>query len=140
MIKGILLSSHTHEMWLNCKVIKSGNPHFYITPPPPFHIYLPFLVKNFVPSQVTQLLQGPTTPPPHTQTPPPLRHKTFFGDKYILRHILQRNITDFSPNLTPWSVKVRYNVYFQHKISAIYDRKRFSRKRQKLFVPLNLIC
>ena len=27
--------------------------------------------------------------------------KKFFGKKYILRYILQRNITDFSPNLTP---------------------------------------
>ena len=29
-----------------------------------------------------------------------IRQKTFFGEKYILRYILQRNITDFSRNLT----------------------------------------
>ena len=34
---------------------------------------------------------------------PQIRHKTFFGEKYILRYILQ-NITDFSPSLTPWSL------------------------------------
>ena len=30
-----------------------------------------------------------------------MRQKTLHGEKYILIYILQGNITDFSPNLTP---------------------------------------
>ena len=66
--------------------------------------------------------------------------QNLYGWKYILRHILQRNITGFCPNLTPWSLKVRHNVYFLQKITVIDDSKLFSRRRQKSFVSLNLIC
>ena len=41
-----------------------ATPHFYITPPPPFQVYPPFLGKKFVPPpQVTHFLEGPTPIP-----------------------------------------------------------------------------
>ena len=57
--KGNLTPPHT--VWLNCKVIKKGDPlppNFCITPP--VQVYSPFLAKNFVPlPQVTQFSEGP---------------------------------------------------------------------------------
>ena len=51
-------------MWSNCKVIKTRQPppHFYINPP--FQVYAPFLVKTFLPLQVTQFLEGAHPPSP----------------------------------------------------------------------------
>ena len=58
-------------MQLNCKVIKSGNPHFYINPTPPsFQSDLPFLAKVLVPPKWLNFWKVlPPLPPPPPFSP-----------------------------------------------------------------------
>ena len=63
VIKETLLFPHT-EMWLNCTVIESSNPHFNINPLSSG--LSPLSSKKIQTPQVTQFLEGPTplSPPP----------------------------------------------------------------------------
>ena len=52
--------NHTQNIWLNCEEIKKWQPPISRSTPP-FQVYPHFLAKNFVPSQVTHFLEGPTS-------------------------------------------------------------------------------